>query len=244
MALKGKVASLEEIPQGFEDHYVQQGDVWVLEVSDLPGADKLKEFRQRNIEQANRIKELEALASGVDLEEYQELKAKAQNERNKKLIDAGKIEEMFNERLAPMKADRERVEAELKATLAKREAKLEELLINNQIREVAAKSGVRATAIDDLILRGKQIFRVEGDNAVAKVGDEIQFGKSGEPLTMQEWVGGLVDKAPHLFEPSNGGGMSKTGGGAPRSGSVISRNDSSALFSNLEAVASGKVQVR
>jgi hypothetical protein len=66
---------------------------------------------------------------------------------------------------------------------------------------------VRKQALHDVLLRGKQIFRLDGERVIAMDGDKPKFGKDGQsPLAMGEWLDGLREEAQHLFEPSTGGG--------------------------------------
>lgn len=244
MALQGKFESEDQIPEGIKEHYTQQGDSWVLDVSDLAPKQKLNEFRDRNIQLMKEMDALKASTSGVDPEEYKALKANAQRLKEKKLIEADKIDEVFNERLAPLKAEHERQIKEYQSKTTQYESELSRLLIDNEIRAAASKVGARATAVDDLILRGHQVFKYQDGKVLPLNGDQIAYGKSGEPLSIAEWMGTLSDKAPHLFESSNGGGASKSGGSMPISGgNKVSRNDPAAFLANLDAIASGKKQV-
>lgn len=245
MALKGKYARLEDIPEALRDHYTEQGTDWVLDVTDSDSNKKVAEFRQNNIRLMQELEEAKKAAlSGEQVTEYAELKSKALKEREKKLIDAGKVEEMFAERLTPIKAEKERVEKELRATVAAQNSRLESLLIDNEIRATAAKNGVRATAIDDVLLRGRQLFKLNGDKVVPMQGDQIVFGKDGEALGMGEWVGSLATTAPHLFESSQGSGAPKLGQNSPGlGGNRVSRSDTKAFIANAAGIANGTVQV-
>jgi len=82
--------------------------------------------------------------------------------------------------------------------------------IRNVDVATASKAGVRASAVEDVLLRGRQTFRLVDGKAAAFEGDRPSYGKSGEPLDVHEWLAGMADKAPHWFEASTGGG-SKAG---------------------------------
>jgi hypothetical protein len=245
MALKGKVDSIDEVPEALRDHYTQSGEAWVLDVQDAPGGEKVKQFRQENVELRRKLEEMEALTAGIDVEEYRELKGKASKAREKHLSDKGDFEEIYNQRLAPLKAEKERMEKELKTQLAQREAKLATLLIDNEIRAAAAKNGVRATAVDDVLLRGHSLFKLDGDKVVPMKSGQLIYGKDGEPLGITEWIGGLASDAPHLFNESQGGGTPKHGAttGAGMGGNRISRDDKASILANLSDIASGKKKI-
>lgn len=118
-------------------------------------------------------------------------------------------------------------------------------MIDNAVRDAAAKSGVRAGAVDDVLLRARQVFKVQDGKAVAFDGDKQLFGSTGDPLTVAEYINGkLVEAAPHLFEPSQGGGAKKADGNSSGgSAGKISRTDPKAFLDNLSDIASGKKQV-
>jgi hypothetical protein len=243
MALKGSVTDIEEVPEGLREHYKQDGAAWVLDVPDLAPKTRINEFRDKNIGLQRKLDEMNASFEGVDIEEYKALKTRSQKEHDKKLLDAGKVEEMFAERLNPIKAEKEKTEKELRSQLADKDSRLAKFMIDNEIRSVAMKSGVHPTAVDDLILRGHQIFKMDGDKVTPRNGDQVIFGKSGDPLGFEEWVEGLVEKAPHLFQSSQGGGAPKAGSSSAPSAGRIAADDHASFLANLSDIASGKKKI-
>lgn len=244
MSLKARIKSLSEVPEALQGFYTEQNGEFVLAVDGMVSKEKLDEFRDNNVALKRQAEELAAKLQGVDLDKYRELVDREQKERDKKLIDAGQFEQLLNERTAAMKADFEKQVKAMSDEKGKLSGQLEGLLIDNAIREAAAKSGVRATAVDDVLLRGRAMFKLVDGKATAMNGDSPQFGKDGNPLGISEWVSGLTDAAPHLFEPSNGGGAPKAGGNpAPNQPGKVSRDDSAAFLANLDGIATGKVSV-
>jgi hypothetical protein len=60
------------------------------------------------------------------------------------------------------------------------------------------------------------VFKLVNGKATAFEADgtTIRYSRDGvTALTLDEWVDGLVAEAPHLFEPSSGGGASSNGSG-------------------------------
>lgn len=140
-----------------------------------------------------------------------------------KLLSEGKHDEVINRRMEKVAAQYDsKIEglSEEKMTL---QQKLEQA--NSQIRDLLIDSRVVTafnseqgfeSAVPDVVLRAKSIFKVEDGDVVARdANGELLRGKNG-PLTIQEWVAELKDKAPHLFPGSGGGGV--TGGRAGAGG--------------------------
>ena len=152
--------------------------------------------------------------SDIDPEKAKEAQAKLQELEDKKLLDEGKVEELIAARTARMRADFDNQTAafneKIKIASGERDAahsKLSEVLIDNALRTAAVKAKVRTTAMEDIVLRGQKIWRLKDGVPVPMVGDLVQYGTDpNKPMTMDEWVDGLSKDAPHLFEPSGGGG--------------------------------------
>jgi len=145
-----------------------------------------------------------------------------------KLLAEGKHDEVINRRM-------EKVAAQYDSKidgLSQEKTTLEQQLeaANNQIRDLLIDSRVVTafngeqgleSAVPDVVFRAKSVFRVEDGDVVARdANGELMRGKNG-PLTIQEWVADLKDKAPHLFPGSGGGGA--TGGRAAGGGDFDSR---------------------
>lgn len=245
MSLKPRVQSLDEVPESVRSFYSEaEGGGFALAVEGMVPKSRLDEFRDTNIALRREQEELRKKFEGVDPEAAREALARVQRERDKKLIDAGKLDELVAERVAAMKSDFDRQLAALTGDRDKMAGRLSELVIDTAIRDAAAKSGVRATAIDDVLLRGRQVFRLADGQAVAMDGDKPIYGKAGEPMSVAEWVGNLTAAAPHLFEPSRGGGAPQgSGGGGARVPGTVQRSDTKAFLDNLDAIAAGKIAV-
>lgn len=245
MALKAKVASLDDVPASVREFYTEGEGGFVLAVEGAVPRDKLDEFRNNNVTLRREMEQLRAQFDGIDPERARELIARAEKDRDRRLIDAGKVDELLAERTAAMKAGFEKEQQALADRLAAADKRLGELVIDGAIRDAAAKAGVRASAIEDVLLRGQRLFKLVDGKAVPMDGDKVVYGKGGDPLDVAEWVSGLTDQAPHLFEQSRGGGAPQTqnnnvAGGA---GGRIARTDHGAFLANLEKVASGQISV-
>jgi hypothetical protein len=243
MALKARIKSIDEAPEALREFYTEKDGSFVLSVEGAVPKDRLDEFRDSNIALKKQIDDLTVKFGDVDPAKYRDLLDKEQQQREKKLIDAGKVEELLAERTGAMKAEFEKQTKALETDRATLTRQLEGLVIDNGLRDAAAKAGVRPTAIDDVLLRGRAIFRLQDGQAVPMDGDKPVFGKEGNPMAIGEWVGSLVEKAPHLFEPSIGGGAPKGVQQGGVNNGKIARDDNAAFLKNIDAIASGQAQV-
>ena len=250
MALKGRVKSEEEIPAGLEEYYEAHDGEYRLKVTGLVEKGVVDEFRNNNIKLQNELADLNKKISSVDLDEYQSLRAEKDAQRDQKLIEEGKVEELINERVHRMSQNFEKEKMTLQeqldqlnnqATTYKR--KYDDSIVEQKLINAASRAGVRNEATTDVLNRAKQIWRnsEEGD-LVAMQGDNQLYGKDGrKPLEVEEWFESLADEAPHLFKNSEGSGA--LGGRGGPAGRRVSLQDQSALNANLEDIANGKVSV-
>lgn len=243
MAIPSIIDSLDAVPEALRSEYKEVDGKYHLSVDGMVPKARLDEFRTTNIAKGRELDELKARYEGVDVDKYKELTALEIKQRDKKLIDAGKVDELVEARVLAMKADYDKTLKGLTDTNSVAMRQLESLLIDGGLKDHALKAGVLPSAMDDVVLRGRQVFRLQDGKASAFDGDKQMFGKDGEALSMAEWAEGLADRAPHLFTPSSGGGASKSGGSAPSAAGRIARDDSRGFLDNLDKIASGKVAV-
>jgi len=184
---------------------------------------KLDEFRSNNVKL---MKDMEALTSkfeGIDVDAYNDMKSKQEAMKQKKLIDAGKIDELLAEKTKQM---REVHNSELEKTNKVNESlqdQLAKLVIDNAVRDSAVKAGVVETGMDDILLRSKSVFSLKDGKAVPTdaQGNTIFGHGTTDPMSVNEWVKSQMDVAPHLFKSSFGSGS--------KHGSRISANSSQKL---------------
>lgn len=249
MKLKAKYERREDIPPGAEGFYVEQDGAWVMDadVEDHPAVRGMRTAldKERGERKSTReeLAALKAQLEGLDLDQARELLKQSEQNRHKKLIEAGKVDELVAEKTKAMREDFEKRLADATATIQQQTSQLEHLLVTTALQSEATSRGVRKTALDDVILRGKAAFRVKDGKAVRVDGENVVMGKNGtDPMSIGEWLDSLVPVAPHLFEDSKGGGARGNQGGAPAPSGTVSK-DPAAIGRNLEAIAAGKVSV-
>jgi hypothetical protein len=248
MTLKVRVKDIAEVPEALRDHYTSDNGEFVLAVDGMVPNERLREFRDNNISLKQQMDELRTKYDGIDPEEARKSLERVRKERDKELVDAGKFEELVAERLNAIKSGHEKeiktFAGQVKAANDEKDSlsrQLAGLVIDGAIRDAASKAGVRLAAIEDVLLRGRSLFKLQDGKAVPMDGERPIYGKSGDPMEISEWMSGLAEKAPHLFESSQGGGAG--GSGRRAAPNTVSRSDSAAFLANLADIASGKKKV-
>ncbi|OKP17186.1 hypothetical protein [Serratia fonticola] len=150
------------------------------------------------------------------------------------LIAAGKIDEVLEKRTERMRGDSDK---KIKAAVDRAEKaealanKFTKRVLGDVIRSAALKTGVLATAADDIILRSQGVFTLNEDGeavAIDKDGNPV-MGKDGKtPLSPAEWAESLKDTAPHLWPAAEGSGAGghKPGGGSLKRSQMSSKQKS------------------
>lgn len=231
MALKFRIDKLEDAPEAARSLYVEKDGKFELPIEGVVTKDKLDEFRNNNIELKNQLSDLTKKFEGVDPELFKTLSAEHQKLKDKKMIDAGKIEELLNERTAAMRADYDKKLKAQADELGITKTQLEKMLIDNALQTEAAKAGVRPAAMEDVLLRGRQRFKLKDGTATPTMPDgKVVYGKDGvTPQSMAEWLADLAPTAPHLFESSQGGGAENKSGNKNSGAKTMKRADFEAL---------------
>jgi hypothetical protein len=207
---KFKYAKQEDIPQDQKGFYTQGSDgVWYLQVEGAVDKARLDEFRDNNIRLQGELDKFK----DIDPTKVKDLMAREQKIMDGKLMETGKVDELVTQRTAAMKSDFESQINTLNGRLETANRQLETLVVDNAVREQATKLGVQPSAVDDVLLRAKTVFKVEDGRPVAKdaKGDMI-YGKDGQTsLGIGDWIGTLKDTAPHLFLGSTGSNSNNNG---------------------------------
>ncbi|MDP3717103.1 MAG: hypothetical protein Q8T13_04955 [Acidobacteriota bacterium] len=222
MPLKKVLASkaeLDALPEATRGLYVEKDGKFILDldgdddVTGLKGA--LDKERENGKKLAKELQQLRTDLAGTDPVKAKAAIKRLQELEDKELIEAGEVEKLVTKRVAALEADKNAEIERLKGELGGRDARLSELLIDNQLRQVATKVKVRDTAVDDFIARGQRLYKLKDGKAVPMNGEEIAYSKkkANEPMPMEEWAADLVANAPHLFEGSGGGGSQQSAGG-------------------------------
>jgi hypothetical protein len=219
MALELILDKLEGVDDSIKPLYKEQNGKFILDVVGAAPKAKLDEFRANNIKLQKELDDAKALMGQVDVEEYKKLKEEQQKIADKKMIDAGKIDELVEQKTERMKKDfASQVEALQNSLKGKddkltiTEQRLSSVLIDNELQKAVTSVGVpRQGAIQDILNRGRSVWKLVDGEPVPMIGDKLLYGKEGKVLTFTEWAQELVKEASYLFEPSKG---ANSGGGS------------------------------
>lgn len=267
MPLKVVVKDINEIDEPLRPLYTQVGDEYVLDTEDGEFKSKIGEFRNTNIDLQKQLQQLQEQAGQVDtlqeqLKSFEGLDANKAREamdkmrqiNEKKLIEAGKLDEVLEQRTSRMKSDYEGQIKALQQSLSQNKdevstfkSKLTEVVIDNSLQAAVSKvASVRPGAMQDIISRGRGVWSIDDDGNPVPTGSDgkVMYGKDGKStLSMEEWAQSLVTDAGYLFEPSSGGGSGGGLSGGSGGGKVVPISDQNSLNSNIEDIASGKIVV-
>jgi hypothetical protein len=131
-------------------------------------------------------------------------KEEAEARDKKKMLDAGKVDELLEKQkeqldgLAKQKIDKL---AEENATLSALNRKL---LLTDVLKAEALKESAHESALDDIVYRA-DVWQIEDGKPVAVDKEGAPILKEGRHITMKEWLTDLQQAAPHLFKQSQGG---------------------------------------
>lgn len=236
--------SLDGIEETHKAFYKKNEDgKYYLQVDGVADKTKVDEFRSSNIDLRQQMETIQAKFKNVDLDQYQEMLKQANDQRDKKLIDAGKIDELVEERVGSMRTEMQKTIDGLTGTNQGLTGQLEKHLVDGAISSAAAKAGAKGEAIDVLSLLARQTFKLHEGAAVPFDGDKVVYGKDGTaPKTVTEWITEMQEVRPFLFEQSSGGGGQGGSGGGGNT-KTIAKGDVAAFGDNLADIASGKVTV-
>jgi len=210
MALKFRIKSKDEVPVEHQPLYVERDGAFFLDAEGVVEKSKLDEFRTNNVALLQQVSDLKKKFDGIDPEQARQLEQAKRELEEKAALKAGEIDKVVASRVQSIKSDLERTTAERDSL----NARLSDIQINQGVIVAATKRGLRPTAIADLTLRAQRAFKLVNGVPQAQDGNGIRYGRDGvTPMTLEQWVESLVTEAPHLFEPSAGGGATGSGSG-------------------------------
>ena len=220
MALKAIVESLDSIPEAHRSFYIADGaGKFKLDAEGIEDVSGLKSaLEKERIERRDAKAALEKYKD-IDPVKYQAMLEQQRAIDEKKLIEAGKVDELVENRVQSMKEKYENDIKSLSTEGATLKGRLEKLLIDTEVQREAVSSIV-PTAMDDVVMRARAVFKIVDGHAVPMRDEKIVYGEDGvTPITVKEWLAGLAKAAPHLFKQSQGGGAGNGGSRGAGSGS-------------------------
>jgi hypothetical protein len=227
MALKGILDKIEDAPESLREHYTQSEDgKFVLAVSD---DHQLRSKAQKLLEEKKAAKSaLDDLAKryeGLDPEEYKRLRGELEEVRAGKGETVGKIlserqrqlQEEWGQKVSRTASERDAAKQEAEAY----KSRYADKLLSDGFRALLDKEKIRLRsegAFNDLVRRAGGQFTADlaSGKIITRTSDGIE-----DPKSPSEWLRERLRDASdaHLFEDSNGGGA--TGSGGRRVGGML-----------------------
>ena len=227
MALKFAVDTLEDVPAPLREHYVKEGDQFILAThGDHP---KVREFRSSNIEL---MKERDALKT-----KYADIDPDVVRADRLKLAELQKAKP--TERITALESE---LAAE-KAARMEAQQQADRSRVRDVLRDKATAVGVLPAAIDILLDKADPVFTMDGDVVKAKP-NIFSPTRPGEPLTPDEWMDSAIKDFAFLFGRSSGGGASPAAGGGGTTNVHELRDPTPRQLGQYASdIASGKMRV-
>ncbi len=266
MPLRISYPKKEDVPEALASLYVEKDGAWVLEVDGMvPSGElatlktRLDDFRTNNISLTEKLKGFDGkkLLTQEEVEEFARLAEQEQGLKDKKLIDAGKLDELLASRTEKMRNDFDAQLKSLKDSLtaskdiaALHEGRLSSVLVESEVGRLMSASGNRPIqgAMSDIFARAGSVWKVNDQGTLVALdakGEQL-YGSEANALTMDEWLVTTVKDAPYLFEGNKGsGGDGNKGGGDKGSDGIIRipRSDERLKGLHVEDIATGKAVI-
>ena len=131
------------------------------------------------------------------------------------MIRDGKFDELLEKRTSTMRLDHDNAVTTLADKLNdmtsgkdKYKGLYQTKIMDDALRAVAVKAGVRSEAITDVLLRAKDIFQLGADGSVeARTTDgKLLKNDDGNVVTGSVWIESLKESSPHYWPSSEGAG--------------------------------------
>lgn len=220
MALKATLQNLDGLSEEIKALYKQQDDkTWKLDVEGMVDKAKIDEFRNTNLTLVEQQKELQKQLEqykGIDPAKWKELKDKMSSLEEKKLLDEGKLDEVFKMRTEALRHEfaaqldqKDKKIKELEADKGKAYTERDQFIIDAELRRAVDKPdfGFQSGVADLLKPQVLSEFQYkEGKVARVKPDGSFHYGRNGDPESLSEFLETIVKERPYLTKSSNGGG--------------------------------------
>lgn len=207
MDLKFTMDSMEGVAADVASLYTQQeGGKYVLTgIDGVASKVKVDEFRNNNITLTNQLKAFEGIdPAAVKSMESELAEARIQIEKNAGKLDEEAVNKIVEQRVKTINETAATEKARLEGVIETQSKQLETLIIDGNVTKHAIENKVLDSAVTDVMLRAKTVFKVEGGKPVAydADGNKMYAADGTTELGISDWIKGLVKTSPHLFEAS------------------------------------------
>lgn len=185
---------------------------------------EISALKEKNDQLIGEKRKLTELFGDVDRDTLKSYVERLKTDEESRLIAEGKVDEVMERRTERMRSsyqtqldNAKKAAEDLEKQTQALQSKYHNTLIDNAVRDAAAKEGVVPSAIEDILIRARRNFEIDSDRLVSKDPDtgEIRVGADGKtPYGASDFIQDLKEKAPHFWPASSSGGYSPgdTGG--------------------------------
>jgi hypothetical protein len=226
MSLKPVIDSLDQVSEDLRQHYIGEGDKFILQMDGDPQGfvprethaeqvNKVAEFRDNNV----KLKaELEAQQEAVkQLDNYRDLDPTAAREALAQVAELSKkgvrkasdVDEQVKNALLQFKTSEleplRQLLTEEKTARQEADKKVSAAAMKNEVLNQFKAAGGQDAAVDFVVSRANDVFKMDGNQLVAREG-VYSVDNPGEPMGLSEWMTKQTKEIAFAFGSSNGGG--------------------------------------
>lgn len=214
MSLKMVVENIEDVAEGARELYQQQDDgTFRLLVDGVEDTTGLKSALEKERKARREFERRAAQLKDVDPDEYQRLKAEAEERENQKLKEEGKFEELRKK----WAEDKAKQQQEYEGKLSEKDRLLNKLVLEQQIKSMAVTCGVKPSLVDDVaeLILARKLVQLSEDGSI------VVMGADGSPST--DDLKTFFDKSfkadrPDYYAANGSAGGGGTGGRTGKAG--------------------------
>jgi hypothetical protein len=221
--LKPVIDALDQVLPDLRQHYVSDGDTFVLQLDGDPTGfvsrsthadtvNKVAEFRDHNIElEQALVKSKDTLQrfESIDPDAARNALAQVQELGKKGIRKGADVDSAVSSALQNFKTTE--LEPLRKLLTEEREAReqadqqVAQAALKGAVLTAFRKAGGQDAALDFVVNRAKDVFEVNGQKLVAKPG-QYSTDTPGDPLGLPEWMATQTKEIGFAFGSSNGAG--------------------------------------
>lgn len=178
----------------------------------------LKAKNEELISEKRKLQEQYAEFKEVDRDTLKNYINRLKSDEEARLIAEGKVDEVINRRTERMResyqnqiVENQSVAKDWQKKYSELESAFNNTRIDAAIRDAAMAANVVPSAIDDIIVRGRQAFQIVDGKIISKdpYTNDVRIGSDGKsPYNANDFMSDLKKVAPHFWPQSTSGGFS------------------------------------
>ena len=179
---------------------------------------------RKNAEILDEKKKLEKKYEGIDPDSVRDAVKFYEKNKDSKMIETGKLDELVEQKVSSLKADHDAVVGELNSNLKKAtetattfQDLYQTKVLEDELSAAAIRAKVLPEAVRDVVTRAKQVFSLSEDFKVEARDGEGNLLKMENDIivTPKNWMEVLKSEAPYFWPASEGAHFKgKTPGGS------------------------------